>query len=98
MKIAKAGSGGFIGAGLMWDTVNQAPGNYLHLTCGNLAKDTPNSICAHGPPNAVNGRCLLLGRMTTRAPGAATMDAKIFLPHSKLPETAAAIDWDVSAN
>ena len=93
-----ADSGSFIGAGLMWDTVNQAPGNYVYLTCGNLAKDTPYSICAHGPPNAVNGRCLLLGRLTTRTQGGVTMDAKVFLPHSKLPENDAAIDWDATCH
>ncbi len=93
-----SGSGSFIGAGLMWDTVNQAPGNYLYLTCGNLEKDTPYSIYAHGPPDAVNGRCLLLGRLTTRARGGVTMDAKIFLPHSKLPKNEAAIDWDATCH
>ncbi len=90
------GSGSFIGAGLMWDTVNQAPGNYVYISCGNLVKETPYSICAHGPPNAVNGRCLLLGRLTTRAQGGATMDVKIYLPHSKLPQTPAKIDWDAT--
>ncbi|HWH72195.1 MAG TPA: hypothetical protein VNT26_22720 [Candidatus Sulfotelmatobacter sp.] len=86
----------FVGAGLSWDTVNHEPANYSYICQGSLKTNTPYSIQAHGPVNQINGKGLLVGRLTTHTSDVSTLEIKVFLPGSRLPVHAAELSWDTS--
>lgn len=90
-------TGDFIGAGFMWNNAGGgAANNAVYITGGNLASATPYTILANGAAGQINGRGLMVCRLTTVASGNDTIEAKVFPPGTAVPADPSTIAWDTS--
>lgn len=108
MGLASGGdsTAGFLGAGFHWNNATGLDGqnsaNSLYLTGGTLDQDLegnndgPYAILAHTAAGVVNGKALLLCRLTTSSTGNDTLAAELYLPGTTVPVNPATIAWDVS--
>ena len=69
--------------------------NSLYISYGNRT-DSPVAPKAHGPTGGVNGKVLVVGRLTTHAAGSDTLEVSVFKPGTSVPADPAAIVWDTT--
>lgn len=89
----------FIGAGFMWNNYwnDQAYHNAVYISAGTVGgADNPTVGKAHGPTAGIDGIAVLVGKLTTRASGTATLAVKVYKPGTALDLLPDSIAWDAT--
>lgn len=102
------GSAEFVGAGFHWNGANAIDGsntaNAAYITSGTLDQnlvgnnDGPYAVRAHEAAGSVNGRGLLVGRITINVAGDDVISIKRYAENAVIDNDLTAITWSASAN
>jgi hypothetical protein len=101
-----ASSSEFAGVGTHWDNHTDLSGsqarNSLYSTWGTLNQnlagnnDGPYAMRAHTAEGTVNGRALVVGRLTTSAAGNDVMDLKLYFDGNSIDNNLNTISWSLT--
>lgn len=101
-----ASSSEFAGVGTHWDNHTDLSGsqarNSLYSTWGTLDQnlagnnDGPYAMRAHTAEGTVNGRALVVGRLTTSAAGNDVMDLKLYFDGNSIDNNLNTISWSLT--
>ncbi len=96
----------FIGVGAHWnnqtDLASVQARNSLYTTWGTLDQnlvgnnDGPYAMRTHTAEGTINGRALVVGRLTTSAAGSDTLDVKMYFPGDSIDNDLGAISWSLT--
>ena len=96
----------FVGAGGHWDNQTDLVGaqarNSLYSSWGTLDQnlagnnDGPYAMRAHSAEGTLNGRALLVGRLTTSAAGNDAMDLKLYFDGDTIDNNLNAVAWTLN--
>lgn len=99
---------GFLGIGAHWngatDVFGQNTANALYLSTGTLDQNLggnnqgPYASLSHAAADTLNGRALIVGRLTLNAVGNDLIDLKQYDPGSTIENDLDAVSWTISDN
>ena len=88
------GSGEFLGVGAMWNNAGGGKANNaIYISNGTLGSDSPYAIRANSAAGAIDGKGLLLARLTTHATSPDKLEATVVKAGQTLPADPASINW-----